>query len=300
MKERFAITGRIILLGLITSFVCTPVFGQDKGFSSKDFSDDVGFIQHFFKLEEYEEASIVLHDYLDLYQGAGQQDTLNFLLGKSHYYQKRVPSSIRFFENVRSFSPYFTESRFLSLYLKAYDGRYEDSRAGWSDFTDREGLEGAVVNFELAGVALLERDIESYDKYSSQFSRQYYQLATSQDNLEKFAEGIRSFKKKSPLLAGVFSAVVPGSGKMYYGKIGEGLISLLTQTIFGLQTLEAYRKDGIRSARFIIFGSAFSVFYIGNIWGSVIGVKIRNDEFNDQINESVLLTMHVPLRLLFD
>lgn len=300
MKVRFATTGRIILLGLITNFFGSHLYGQGLVNLNEKFKTDVGFVEHLFKIEEHAEASIVLHQYLDLYKDAGKRDTLRFFLGKSYYHQRQLSPSIKFFDQVRASSDLFLESRFLSLYQKAFAGDYEDSRKGWLEMQSGKSLEGAVVNFELAGIALLQRDMDSYDQYSRDFSSRYYQLSTSQENLEKFANGIRNFKTKSPLLAGLYSAIIPGSGKMYYGKIGEGLISLLTQTIFGLQTLEAYRKDGVRSARFIIFGSAFSVFYVANIWGSVIGVKIRNDEFNDQINESVLVTMHVPLRLLFD
>jgi hypothetical protein len=60
------------------------------------------------------------------------------------------------------------------------------------------------------------------------------------------------------------------------------------------------RKDGVSSPRFIIYGSLFSLFYIGNIWGSALSVKIKRQEFNEKIDEQILFDMHIPLRTLFN
>ena len=291
-KEKYVITGRIILL--LTSFlVFLPSFCQD-------FEEDVKFIHHLFNLEAYDEALLALDLYDSEYSRGSRRDTINYFRGKAHYYQKNIHSSIKYFDQVSQGNPFWQESQFLSLYQKSYHFQLEIAKSGWKELDLKDNKFTSVRNFELAGISLLERDIKGYEYYSSNVDPQYYLLKSPQENLRKFATGIREFKSKSPLLAGIFSAIIPGTGKMYIGKVGEGVISLLTVGIFGLQTWEGYRKDGVKSVRFILFGTALTTFYIGNIWGSVLAVKIRNDEFNEQINQSVLFTMHVPLRLLFD
>lgn len=267
---------------------------------AQDFRSDIRFLEHLVELEEYDEALLAIDNYQGNYKKLSRKDTLNYFRGKIHYYQKNLVPSIRYFESVSRQSSFWIESRFLAYYQKAYNFDIMASRDGWESLQLTDQRDQAIRNFQLAGLSLLERDMEAYEKYRIGFSNEYYQLKSPQENLEKFAEGIRSFKRKSPLVAGIFSTLVPGAGKIYIGKVGEGLISFLTVGIFGLQTWEAYKKDGVESVRFILFGTALTTFYIGNIWGSVLAVKIRNDEFNDQINQSVLVTMHVPLRLLFD
>lgn len=85
--------------------------------------------------------------------------------------------------------------------------------------------------------------------------------------------------KKSGALAGLYSAAIPGAGKLYAGKKRQGLNMFILNAALGLQTLESYQKAGGNSARFIVFGSLFSVLYISNIYGAVKSViKSRHDE----------------------
>ncbi len=63
---------------------------------------------------------------------------------------------------------------------------------------------------------------------------------------------------------------------------------------------EAYRKAGAGSARFIAFGSLFSVFYIANIWGSVLAVKIKQKEYYRAYDNQILFDLHIPLRNLYN
>jgi TM2 domain-containing membrane protein YozV len=98
----------------------------------------------------------------------------------------------------------------------------------------------------------------------------------------------------------LLSAVVPGAGKVYAGQLGQGVAIFLQNTIFALQAYEGYRKDGPRSARFLIYGGLFTVFYIGNVWGSVLSVQIKRQEMYDKINNQIVFDMHIPLRTIFN
>jgi hypothetical protein len=101
-------------------------------------------------------------------------------------------------------------------------------------------------------------------------------------------------------VAGIMSAIIPGSGKVYAGKTGQGVITFIQNVALGFQAYEAYRKDGWRSPRFLLYSSLFSFFYVGNIWGSTLTVNVRRQEFNDKINEQILVNMQIPLRTVFN
>lgn len=66
--------------------------------------------------------------------------------------------------------------------------------------------------------------------------------------------------KKSPALAGLYSALIPGMGKVYIYKPKQGFNMFLANAVLAVQAYESYRKRGVESARFIVFGSAFSFF----------------------------------------
>ena len=98
----------------------------------------------------------------------------------------------------------------------------------------------------------------------------------------------KNLKRKSPLLAGIYSAFLPGTGKLYCRKKHQFVTSLLANAAFGYQAYEAGRKDGTNSARFIVSGILFSFFYIGNIWGSVLEARNYHLEQYRQFENEVL------------
>lgn len=83
---------------------------------------------------------------------------------------------------------------------------------------------------------------------------------------------------KSPALAGIMSAVVPGSGKMYAGRWNDGIYSLVLVGLLAYQSYDSFRDHGIESTKAWIYTSVGSVFYLGNIYGSVIAVKLGNQQ----------------------
>ncbi len=93
---------------------------------------------------------------------------------------------------------------------------------------------------------------------------------------------------QSPLLSGVYSAILPGSGKMYLGYKLQGITALATHLLLALQAVEAYRKDGAASPRFVITAGLFGVFYTGNIWGSVLLAKKKKRDYLKQLDYEIL------------
>jgi hypothetical protein len=152
---------------------------------------------------------------------------------------------------------------------------------------------------QLAGFSILEKDFHTFDSLKQYFT--YDRIDTQQqfENLLIYRNDMKSLKRKSPLVAGVLSGLIPGAGRVYGGKKATGIYSLIAGTLLGLQVYEGYKKDGLKSARFIIYGSLFSVFYIGNIWGSIVTIKVARDEKEEAIRHQVLIDMHIPLRTIF-
>ena len=81
---------------------------------------------------------------------------------------------------------------------------------------------------------------------------------------------------KKPALAGLFSTVVPGTGKMYCKQYGDGLYSLICVCGAGLLAWDGFRENGIRSISGWLFGSVSGIFYAGNVYGSIVAARIYN------------------------
>jgi TM2 domain-containing membrane protein YozV len=108
-------------------------------------------------------------------------------------------------------------------------------------------------------------------------------MAARDENLNLTASSLKAraregmdLPRKSPILAGLFSAVIPGTGKIYCSEYGDGIYSLIITGITGWLAWNGFRENGIRSVSGWVFGSVCSVFYAGNLYGSAIAARMYN------------------------
>jgi hypothetical protein len=98
-------------------------------------------------------------------------------------------------------------------------------------------------------------------------------------------------KFKSPVLAGCFSAIIPGTGKFYTRNWTDGLFSVLFIGGNAWQAYRGFNEHGIKSGYGWFFGSLSASFYIGNIFGSAKAAKrynkLKKDEIDNQIYEFI-------------
>lgn len=107
-----------------------------------------------------------------------------------------------------------------------------------------------------------------------------------------YAEAGTQLPVRSPFLAGVLSTIVPGSGRLYTGfRIGDALSSLLILSVTGWQAYDGFQRDGVSSAKGWTFGTLCGIFYVGNIYGSVISARV----YNANIEDEFLATLFVEL-----
>jgi hypothetical protein len=258
------------------------------------------FVQHLLAHKMYDEALLVLSEKLANSTDIETRDSMNFFLGKTYYDLQQLPPSIQHLDAVSMALPaLYNEARFFSAFNESYLKKPNIARQKLLTFFPTEMRWQQLKNFELAGIFLLEGNLTGFDSLQRNFSNEWPVVQQQQKNLTEHRNYLKGLKSKSSLLAGALSAVVPGAGKFYAGRKGNGIYTLLITALLGAQTYEGYRKDGLKSARFIIYGSLFTSFYIGNIWGSALSVNVVRNERKDAIHHQVLFDMHIPLRTLF-
>lgn len=288
---------------LIPSLLFTALFFLSQQAAAQirhSFSEDIRFADYLFGESQYEDAALLLSEMDSARLSPSQLDTLHYYLGWIFYNQKKLEASAFHLLKVSSISPYFLKARFFGAYDKAYLGRLDTAEHILQTLPAEDTFITVAANFELAGIALLDRDYKSFDYHSARFNGQLYATAEQEKKLLTYKRSLLSLHRRSPVVAGLLSAVVPGTGKMYAGKVKQGIGSLLPIAGLGVVTWELYRKGGFENPLLYVFGSAFTVFYVGNIWGSVVSVKITRHEHEKIIDQHVLLDMHIPLRTLFN
>ncbi len=258
------------------------------------------FVSHLLSNKMYDEALLVLHEKLGDSRTQQQKDSINLSIGKIHYSLQQLPQSIQFLDAVSSESEFvYEEAKLFSAFNEVYLNRFDQGIKKLKALNGSKQYVQQLANFEMSGVFLLTNRLSSYDSISTLLNPEWNIIQQQHSNFRNYRSALSSEKQKSPFTGGVLSALIPGAGKVYAGRKANGIYTFLITSIMAAQTVEAYRKDGPRSARFIIYGSLLSSFYIGNIWGSALAVKVVRNERRDAIKNQILFDMHIPLRTFF-
>jgi len=230
-----------------------------------------------------------------------RNDSVAFLKGWALYGQKILGPSAAALLDVSEKSPLYIRSRFFAAYNLAHTGDIRRARGIVAAMNGLpEGMEPAMKNFQLGGMALLARDYDAFTTHAASFSGRYHAFATQEARLQVHHQSLLALPARSPLVAGVLSAAVPGLGKIYAGKTGEGIAAFIYTMAFGFTAYDFYRGAGPQSALFIVSAGIASVFYAGNIWGSAVAVNRKKYERNHELDQRILFDLHIPLRNAFN
>lgn len=86
--------------------------------------------------------------------------------------------------------------------------------------------------------------------------------------------------EKSPVIAGLLSAIVPGAGKIYTNQISDGLTAFVLNGLFAFLSYNNFKHD--HQFRGWLFAAAGSLFYAGNVYGSAVSAVIYNSRVEQE------------------
>lgn len=223
-------------------------------------------------------------------------DTLTFLRGWTRYQLKDLKPALELFRAVPSSSAFAQKAFFYGNAVSAHMGDYSSPASLLGAYS---GPYGELACLQLAGLSLLARDPETYRTASSSFGYSDFALVDAEKQLDEIFASRYLREPKKPWLAAAASAVVPGLGKIYSGRVGEGIEAFLLTGISGAITAEHWIKDGPKDWKTIAAGVITAALYIGNIYGSYVSVSIYNNNLRDVQDTAVLYDIHIPLRTVF-
>ncbi len=288
----------LIVLLLVFSFfpvqAALRLDGQDQ-----ELRTELDFILHLITREDYDASLYLLERIGDA--GRDWSDSLNFLSGWVMYRQKNLELSANKLLKVGKESPVFYKSHFFGAYNLAHIGQHQEAQKVLYNIPVASGsMHEALRCLQLSGLALLQNDLDEYFKYSMSFVGEHHVMVEQERNMESHRRRLEEARTPSPLVAGMLSAAVPGLGRIYAGKTSEGIISFLYVAALGFTSYDFYRGGGAKSPMFIISAGVTGLFYAGNIAGSAVAVRRKNQEFRYEMEQRILFDMHIPLRNAFN
>lgn len=296
-----------IMVGKSSSFIALVGFFLTTSFQlvraqeiSNDAKVDLSFVEYLISNAESEDALLVLKQAIK--KGdfeVSQTDSINYYMAWSYYSLKQLDSSIFYFERVSSNFELYDKCKFYESFEHIYLYQNKQANEKLAKLQPKDASLEELKRFQLAANALLQRDFLAFDSISSSFDYSNFSSVTEQKALFNYAKELKKNKKKSPFIGGLLSAIVPGSGKFYAGYRGQAISSMIPTFIFAAASAESYYRAGPKSAQFIAAASLFSLFYIGNIWGSAISVRTFYEHRNNEIHNNIMLDLHIPLRRIF-
>lgn len=286
-----------LALAISVSFVSLGQ-GKQSGLSA----DDTKFIQHLLENRFYDESIIQLRELRSLPFILSAADSINYLLGVSFYYKKELDSSNQSLQHIRDTNSIISEkAKILHAFNSTHLRQYDDAFTGLKAYNFNDPLLGSFANTELAAISLLKKDTTNFNLLARNFGQNnYYAVSRAEKALMKHYINLKSIKTKSPVLAGISSALIPGLGKAYIGKTGQGISSFLICTVLGVQAWDAYSKSSWRSPYFFLYSGLFGIFYTGNVYGSVTAARNYNNEKYEAIRSQLLIDLHIPLRTVLE
>ena len=228
-----------------------------------------------------------------------QRDSLNLLHAICFSKLSWNDSAAIRFAQVSKASPDYYFAGFNAVLKLIEANKIEEPEKLLLNYQPADAMQTQLSGIYLNSLLLLNQDLSGFEAHITvtNLSKDYFSMRN--EELKKAELKIKKANKKSPFLAGLMSTVIPGTGKIYSGKWRQGLISMVPLTLMGFQTYEAYRLQGVKSARFIVFGGLFSLFYIGNIYGSAVSVNVRKTEIEHEVHDEVVLSLRMCLQHVF-
>ena len=245
---------------------------------------------------EYYRAVTEYKKFLILFTDSGKADYASFEIAMAYFKGEEFGAAAKSFLAMREKYP---ESGY------AIQAGYFEGSSQWKlknyDRT-REALERLVEEHpesEYAPRSLVVICLAALDEDKAEVSRralgrflERYPGHPGEDNVKEAAvqlDRYRELPEKSPVLAGIMSAILPGSGYFYAEHYGDGITAFLINGLFIAGTVTAIHQENYAVAG--IVGGIGVPFYLGNIYGSANAAKKWNLGVRNEVIQKINATL---------
>jgi hypothetical protein len=261
----------ITIFSILLTILFLPTKGQ--GDPLKDIQRQIAFADYLFNTQQYEFAA---EEYLKLV----------FLYPENAVLKKRALESLRMEEDLESglhFSRVFfnpEEASTLTFYNEIVKIQLLSESPVHSNYLLLDSTQYSLRYHESQLLDLMLG--LNWEKVNQQAN------TIKESELFMFTQNTPENEYLSPFLAASFSAIIPGSGKVYARRWKDGIMSFLFVGLTAFQSYRGFDKNGSESVYGWIMGGLSASFYLGNIYGSFKAAKVYNTKLNVQYKDRVV------------
>ncbi len=252
------------LLILFIIFYSTNVFSQDL----YNFENTKKFAEYLAKSGQYDLAT---REFERLTFMSPENDTLKTSLlsmyRRSGKYDEALIRGKQLYPELTTMSASSAVEYGRTLLLKS---EYKSAKSFWDSNVKLSSADKTILS---ATSDILQDNYKSANELLQTIKPEDHRLAA---NYKDLAEQAMAIKRKSPAVAGIMSAIIPGTGRMYVKDWKDGIVSLFFVGTMAVQSIRGFNKSGVKSTRGWIYGGIGFGFYLGNIYGSVVSAKGYN------------------------
>ena len=210
-----------------------------------------------------------------------RSDTIEFKIALSYSYIKDYYSAIQKFSGIVNSSVYFNEAKLeelkINFLINDFTGLRNYYKNSFITEVDKYQTEGEkLFNFSYL---FTDDKLPSKDEFLSPFG------VNEKEKLSSFYDWKKEPPYKDGTLAGIMSAIIPGSGKIYIGEIGDGIVAFITTTVFAFIAYDNFKAG--HTTRAWIWTGVAAFFYAGNVYGSVAAAQVHNAKITFEFNEGL-------------
>jgi outer membrane protein assembly factor BamD (BamD/ComL family) len=294
MKSRFKI---ITITNCFLSLFCfySLVQAAEKGILITE-EVQLKVADSFLEEREYYRAVTEFKKFLIFFPESNQSDYVYWRLGQAYYQGTEYDQAVKSFSSLRdrySRGPYTPNAIYYEGLSYWKLRQYEKARASLEDlvreFPDSEAAPESLIASSL--VSLDEEDIPASKKSLTQLIKYYpgYVKSKPAQDALGLLDQFQNRPQKSPVLAGVLSAVIPGAGYVYAEHYADGFTAFLVNALFIAGTITAIHQENYGLAA--IVGGVGLPFYFGNIYGAANAAKKWNLAVRKELRNQIYLTL---------
>jgi outer membrane protein assembly factor BamD (BamD/ComL family) len=287
------------VLALLTIFFCTSLESLSASENGILLSENMllKVADAFMEESEFYRAITEYKKFLILFPESDQGDYAVLKIGLAYYHGEEYEASVRNLENLRE---KYQESRYIpeSMYFAGLGywklKKYENAKTSL-DGISKSYPDSIYAPKALIASTMLDLDQDHLDNSMQDMEKLIHAYPDHPASIQAretivLLDQYRNLPIKSEILAGVMSAIVPGSGYVYAEHYGDGITAFLINALAVAGTITAVGNENYAVAA--IVGGIGLPFYFGNIYGSANAVKKWNLAARNELRNRISVTLN--------
>ena len=238
----------------------------------------LSFAEQLMREGEYFRAITEYRRFLFYYPDDPRHAMVHFSIGLALYRGESYVEALQTFQEVTQHYPNTAYGKQAWLWQGeslTRQGQYTTAEQLYTEVTERFPHEriGQQARYQRAWTLLYRRQWRDAATQFQQVAPDSDLYQSAQLLAQEALVGER-LPTKSPVLAGIFSGLLPGSGQLYNGRLGDALLAFFLNGLFIVGAVEAIHSDAPAVAGILSFFEAG--WYAGNVYGAINGAHKYN------------------------